>query len=617
MNKKKLLGVVLGAAVALGGVGAGASVIASAADGNVVYANGYVYTEEQRIVYEEGNCYELEVKLSSDTGISGFQMKFDMPHFAEIMEVRENEGVFHYTQYMQDGNHSFLINGMSDEDKTEALLFTVVYTLSEDAGSFMPDAVLQQFTNTDFKYVEGLQASFAEVIVETQQITRLKGDMNEDGTVDLEDLLIIQRSLIDPNYPLNGWQTEYADINGDAQVDLLDCQYVQMYIVGRLNSLENVGSGDDTNPDTGGENPGDTTNPDTGGENPGDTTDPGAGTDPAESFVTYTLVVNNQTTQHSLFIEEGDTVVKFMETYKVYDGVAYSEVLVYLEDASGTATALQAETPFVIGAHYRVVLTGGTQAGGGETEAKITIFVQQRIDGVKQEGRITKEFNAGDTIGMLREACVMDGYIVEGIFLDEGYDVQITESEAAALPLEEGKTYYVSFGSIVMPEPLEPTIYLTVTVDGAIKVEQQPYMINEGATVATVRDAYKVYENKTYNDVRVYGYTNDGAMVQLASEAVLTAGASYRVVLAQIANDVVGDNKTVVGAYTYAKNVEEVLQLNEDGSFVMSYQGKQIQGSQYTATVDASSMRAEATLYSNEGVEYRATLNLVDLTFTI
>ncbi len=586
MNKKTVFGVVIGAAMTLGSVGAGELVTAYAA-GETVYANGKVYTETQRIQYEQGREYQLDVKLSTDTGISGFQMEFSMPAFTEIVEVRENEGTFHYTQYMYEGNNAFSINGMSDEDKTEELLFTVVYTIKGIDGSFAiePSGTIQQCTNTNFDYVEGIVVECGEIIVETRQETRLKGDMDENGVVNLEDLLIIQRSLIDPTAPLNGWQTEYADINRDGRVDLLDCQYVQMYIVQKLDSLENVGNGNESNP--------------------------------VESIVYYTLAVNNKEIECTRAIKEGDTAVIFMEMYKIYENVAYSEIFVYAySEESDETIELTSETVLTAGGRYRVVLLGGTQLGGGDTETKINVFAQIRRDGVIY-GAESKQFYVGDTLSALRDACAVDGYIVEGLFMDEKYSEPVSESEIATTLLEANKTYYVSL--IYVDEKEEGLeVFVTVVREDSI-INTETVSVSDKDTAATLQERYKEYNGETYEEVRVYEYASDGAMVELTSETALTAGGRYRVVLSQrIVSDVVGGNEGLVGAYTYAKDVEEVLLLNEEGSFEMAYQGKIIKGSQYTiTTVDNSSMRAEVVLLANEGVNYRVTLNLVDKTFTI
>ncbi len=601
MNKKTVLGVVIGAAVALGSVGTGTLVTAYAAN-ETVYANGKVYTETQTIQYEEGREYELEVKLSTDTGIAGFQMTFEMPYFAQIVEVRENDGVFNYTQYMHEDSNAFSIAGMSDEDKTEELLFTIVYTLTEEAVTFLPFASLQQCTNTDFNYVEGIAVECADVIVETQEVTRVKGDMNEDGIVDLTDLLIVQRSLINPNTPLNGWQTESAEINGDGIVDLLDCQYIQMYIVGKLDgSLEDVNKGN--------ENPGDTNNPN----------------NPVQHAISYTLVVGNQQMDYTLSFNEGESVVKFMEMYKVYEGVAYSEVLVYgMDTASGSMTLLTAETPLVADAHYRVVLQGGTQSGGGETEAKVSVYVQQRIDGVIQAGTTVKEFDATATLGVLRDSCTTEGYTIDGFFMDEGYSVPVSESEMAAMPLEDGKTYYISFVSI---EQGDLQILVEVMKDGNI-LGMDTLFVSSTDGAATLQERYKEYNGVVHTEVRVYEYTDSGEIVEMSSDRTLIGGAKYRVVLIEyIMEDIVTPVEPAMDTYTNVDNPNQILMFNAtEGNFLTLAKMTDDAGNyeitdlcSYTVLEQSEdgNMVLQASSLADNTKEYVINIYTVDLTFRI
>ncbi len=645
MNKKTVLGALVGAAVLLGSLGTGAAVTASAAGENIYAEDSRVYTEEQFITYEAGATYELDVCLSSTVGIASFQMDFHMPDYTEIVEVRETLGDTLYDVYSEGNKQNFVISGTSGVNKTEGVLFTVVYTLTAESGDATPVADIHKLTTIDHetltaKEVTGFGVEFGVIHVEKEDvITRLMGDMDEDGDIDLEDVLIVQRSLINPNFSLTAGQTQYADINGDGVIDLLDCQYMQMYIVGLLNSLENVGGnggGNDNGNQGGNENGG------------GDVTDPGEGeeqnkmqvkvqlrvdgqmtwqnnvmdvsegttaamlmdaykfyngkeyvvtvysdgnyskvvsastvlraityylslestttnpVEPGELVVSYTLVADGDVMgDYTLAFSAGDTVVKFMETYKVYDGVAYSEIFVYACTEDGATVMLTSDTLLETGAHYRVVLTGGTHLGGDETNEKINVFVQRTVDGLAYREE-SKQFNKGDTVLALRDAFMQEGYTIR-VFTDEQHTMEMTEEEMEAILLGEGNRYYIWLTSMESVDPVEPILseaFVTLVVDGVS--EEHTYAFTMGATVADLQNYYKGYNGTSYDLVIVYGYAADGMMAQLSSADLLIANGRYRVELNYtIKEDIVTPVVPTEGAYTNVENLNQILVFSE------------------------------------------------------
>ncbi len=621
MNKKTVLGALVGAAVLLGSFGTGAAITASAAGESVYADNSRVYTQEQFITYEAGATYELDVCLSSTVGIASFQMEFYMPEYTEIVEVRETLAGMEYVQVMGEDKKSLVINGTSFEDRTEGVLFTVVYTLTEENGSGTPYGGMQQATNTEYNYVEGIYTEFGVINVEKEEeTTRLKGDMNEDGEITLEDLLIMQRSLIDSNNPLTAEQTEYADINEDGRVDLLDCQYMQGYLVGRLGSLENVGGSGDNNGNEGGNNgnEGDDNGSEGGDDN---VTDP---VDPETLIATYALVVNDQTVDDcTLAFSAGDTVVKFMETYKVYDNVAYSEIFVYTYTDDGETVMLTSDTLLQADAYYRVVLTGGMDLGGSETDEEIEVYAQVRVDGVIYDVE-NKRFNEGDTVFALRDAFTVKGYTIQ-IFSDEGYTVEMTEEEMS-MTLEAGRTYYISRTSMESVDPVEPEyLYAHITLVADENEEELTYTFTDGATVADLQNYYKGYYATSYDLATVYGYTADGMMTELSSADLLVANGRYRVELSYTIKDEITTAPANENQYTNVDDPELILVLNESTNVAMVSQGPLMEdGSEivelgkYTSTVtDDGMMIVEIASSINTGTTVIVQVNLIDKTFTM
>lgn len=66
----------------------------------------------------------------------------------------------------------------------------------------------------------------------------LKGDANNDGTVDISDVTYIQKNLVGMDgFELNNYQRQCADVNADGEVTLRDATQIQKYLVGLVASL--------------------------------------------------------------------------------------------------------------------------------------------------------------------------------------------------------------------------------------------------------------------------------------------------------------------------------------------------------------------------------------------
>ena len=66
----------------------------------------------------------------------------------------------------------------------------------------------------------------------------LKGDANNDGTVDISDVTYIQKNLVGMDgFELNKYQKQCADVNADGEVTLRDATQIQKYLVGLVASL--------------------------------------------------------------------------------------------------------------------------------------------------------------------------------------------------------------------------------------------------------------------------------------------------------------------------------------------------------------------------------------------
>lgn len=64
----------------------------------------------------------------------------------------------------------------------------------------------------------------------TDPVPSTTGDVNEDGSIDLKDVVVMRRILA------GGWEITYneaaCDVNGDSSFDLKDVVYLRRYLAG-------------------------------------------------------------------------------------------------------------------------------------------------------------------------------------------------------------------------------------------------------------------------------------------------------------------------------------------------------------------------------------------------
>ncbi len=198
---------------------------------------------------EEKPVYELVVTASGQA-FSAFQLSFRMPDFVEVVGVEAGARLLdmnnaEFTHYVEGDGRVNTIFSCSD-NTDGSTLFIVRFTVKEYVESYCDvEYVASKFTNVE---MESLETSVSLGYVQIGESDfGVMGDVDGNGNVNLADLLVIQRSIVNPTFTLTEEQFAVADINHDGNVDVFDCQYIQNYLVGRIDSLENIGGGNGGN----------------------------------------------------------------------------------------------------------------------------------------------------------------------------------------------------------------------------------------------------------------------------------------------------------------------------------------------------------------------------------
>ena len=252
-NTKKLFVTLLSLALAV--------VLFAAASVSTYAAEDFVYptipsivnisTEDMTIdvsQYENGGTpmHTLPV-VANGAGFSSFQLQIRLPDFVTIIDVRAGETLANnenqvFESYYDNKDHQVNVTYSSAYNVSDVVLFYVDFTLSDYSEQMgYVEHMQSDFVNENAKTVSSMY-NFGCIRVGEAKMGK-KGDVNFDGEVTLYDLLIIQRSMVNPSFALSDEQFRAADIDNNDKIDMTDCQYIQNFLVGKIGSLEDIGGG--------------------------------------------------------------------------------------------------------------------------------------------------------------------------------------------------------------------------------------------------------------------------------------------------------------------------------------------------------------------------------------
>jgi hypothetical protein len=176
-----------------------------------------------------GNTIRLEVQLKNNTGLWGMIMRLDYDQSVLTLVDVENGDLLSTLDIGWDYNR--LMWTADDQTTDDGVLCVLEFQVAEDAlvGDYPITMILEQsFDGNGQRVKPELVSSVVKVI------NVIYGDVNDDGLVDLMDVLMLRRYLvnIDPDTGLSSIEVGAgADANGDGTVDLMDVLMLRRYLV--------------------------------------------------------------------------------------------------------------------------------------------------------------------------------------------------------------------------------------------------------------------------------------------------------------------------------------------------------------------------------------------------
>lgn len=173
-----------------------------------------VYCEESSIAQEHSKKWGIDYETIEPT-------KIEIKQNPEKLSYIKNEEILN----LEGGLITITYN-----DGTE-LDLTMTSDLLSVTG-FDNSSIGNKQVEVEYK---GNKTNFM-VSVLAEEVTTLKGDVNDDGKVDFMDILAINKHRLGKTQ-LTGIYLEAADVNGDSKVDFMDILQINKYRLGKISSL--------------------------------------------------------------------------------------------------------------------------------------------------------------------------------------------------------------------------------------------------------------------------------------------------------------------------------------------------------------------------------------------
>lgn len=254
--RKRLFSMVVALVLTLGMMGGSAMAVSaeeiSSSMGTTTTVSSVVYMDQMDITYSEGETYVAEIRLSTRESFASYQLGINVPDFIEVKDVYAPEDLkISETDYFTWAQTEYGFNATFSSAEDRGGEFPILYVNFAIAyeGNFsgcfsIGGSIETLFTNTQGTLPVSFRFNNINVTSGKEEVKVMKGDVNFDNVVDLNDIIQIQQAIVS-NEAFNFSEDQFyaADINNDGTINIMDCQYMQMYLVGKIDTLEGIGGG--------------------------------------------------------------------------------------------------------------------------------------------------------------------------------------------------------------------------------------------------------------------------------------------------------------------------------------------------------------------------------------
>ena len=187
-----------------------------------------------------GETVTVAVKIGDNPGFTNFAiaLDYDRAHLT-LRSIQTKEGDTPYlcgsnvsvNKAWEDAEYGFVVSASEDPVKENGILFTVTFEIASDfIGEAQVTPIVQYIRNNEavFSVFEELHAAVSGGAVTTV----LAGDVNGDGIVEYNDVMLVYRAFLG-EAELTAGQMTAADSNQNGTIEEAEYQAIyQIYIGG-------------------------------------------------------------------------------------------------------------------------------------------------------------------------------------------------------------------------------------------------------------------------------------------------------------------------------------------------------------------------------------------------
>lgn len=204
---------------------------------NVASLTDAIYVTDAIGVRGDKGSVTINLKNSQTTNAYSFQLKLPKGVVVDSYELSNRHDGHAMTMNYQEANgiYSFDVSSLQSKDVKENDGTICTLTLS------IPDDVIANeyaLKIQNAKYSPSLDATHVTMPEVVSLLTiedYLKGDVNNDGEVDIADAVCIVNYVVGKETPV--FIVAAADVNNDGDVDIADAVHIVKYIEGKIGSL--------------------------------------------------------------------------------------------------------------------------------------------------------------------------------------------------------------------------------------------------------------------------------------------------------------------------------------------------------------------------------------------
>ena len=207
-----------------------------------------IFTDEVSARAEEITAedeYILNISVSG-AGVSSFSFRSYFPDFIQVVDVEPSYELqsVENAAFDWDLNENMIEVSVAYSSAVEHSCCQIICVtfrfVSNEQNEGYPDFGDSIFTNLKGEYLP-VQINAGRIAIVGEGAVR--GDADGNGFVELADVMTILRYIVSRDHELGDEQYQAADVDRNGTVDIVDCQHIQNYLAGIIDSFDELDQG--------------------------------------------------------------------------------------------------------------------------------------------------------------------------------------------------------------------------------------------------------------------------------------------------------------------------------------------------------------------------------------